>query len=295
MRVERVRYFLAAVEAGSIRSAASRCGISQPSLGQQITLLEEEIDIVLLTRSRRGVVPTPAGQALLEPMEQLVAAQDALHGAAMEARGSYSGTVRIGGGSATVANVIAPVVGMLREQYPELRFSVREEASADIESGIVAGDLDIAVITEPEHAPPPGLRRTPLFDVPIGGQLRADHPLSGREYLRWRDLRAWPIVTMRPGTVLWDRMRSQLPEADVVIEAMSARTVRVMVARGAGIGVLAGFDGVRETGNLRWIPISDAEDVRICLVERSDIRPSASSLVVRRLLQERAAQLGPRG
>lgn len=292
VRVERARYFLAAVQTGSIRAAASRCGISQPSLGQQIALLEEELDVVLLTRSRRGVLPTPAGQALLGPMAQLVAAQDAVHGAAMEARGSYRGSVRMGGGSVTVANVLAPVVGMLREQHPGLRFSVREGASADIESAVVAGDLEVAVITEPEHAPAPGLRRTPLFDAPVGVHVRADHPLAGREQLRWQDLQTWPIVTMRPGTVLWDMMRRQLPAADVVIEAVSASTVRAMVERGAGIGVLAGFDGVRETRALPWIPISDADNVRICLVERSDTRPSTSSLIVRRLLRARAAELG---
>ncbi|MEQ3553240.1 LysR family transcriptional regulator [Pseudonocardia nematodicida] len=291
MRVERARYFLAAVETGSFRSAAARCRISQPSLGQQIALLEEELDVVLLTRSRTGVRPTPAGQALLEPMARLVAAQDAVHGAAMEARGSYHGSVRVGGVSVTVEMLVAPVVGRVREQHPGLRFSVREGASADVEAAVLAGDLDLAVITAPAEPPAPGIRRVPLFDAPVGVHVRPDHPLAGRAQLHWRDLETWPIVTMRPGTVLWDLMRRRLPDADVVIEAMSARTVQVMVRQGAGVGVLARFGPVADDPDLAWIPLHDADDVGICLAERADSRPSRSALIVRRLLRARADEL----
>ena len=91
MRVERARYFLAAVETGSLRAAAARCGVSQPAIGQQIGLLEEELDVVLLTRSRTGVRPTPAGQALIDPMTRLVAAEDSVLGAATESGASACG------------------------------------------------------------------------------------------------------------------------------------------------------------------------------------------------------------
>ena len=142
MRVERARYFLAAVATGSLRSAAARCGVSQPTIGQQVALLEEELDVVLLTRTRHGVQPTAAGQALLEPLGRLVAAEDAVRGAAMDSSGTYRGTVQIGGVSVTAEMIVAPVVGRLREDHPGLRFAVREGASAGIEAAVLAGELD---------------------------------------------------------------------------------------------------------------------------------------------------------
>jgi DNA-binding transcriptional LysR family regulator len=68
MQVERARYLLAAVDTGSFRAAAARCGVSQPTLGQQVTSLEEELDVVLLIRSRHGVRLTPAGETMLGPL-----------------------------------------------------------------------------------------------------------------------------------------------------------------------------------------------------------------------------------
>jgi DNA-binding transcriptional LysR family regulator len=291
MRVERARYFLAAVETGSLRLAAARCGVSQPTLGQQVALLEEELDVVLLTRSRRGVRPTPAGQALIEPLSRLVAAEEAVRGAAMDSNGTYSGRVQIGGVSVTVETIVTPVVGRLREKHPGLRFTVREGASTAIEAAVLAGELDFGVITMPLRSAASGLRRVPLVSAPIGVYVRADHPLAGRDQVDWRDLETWPVVTMRPGTVMWAMLHRQVPHPDIVVEAMSARTVKVMVGQGVGLGFLARFDTSADVPDLTWIPLRDAPPVHLCLVQRQDTLPSRSALIVRRLIQATANEL----
>jgi len=294
MRVERARYFLAAVEAGSLRSAAAQCGVSQPTIGQQIALLEEELDVVLLTRSRRGVRPTPAGQALLEPLGALVAAEDSVRGVAMESAGAYHGEVRIGAVSVTAETVVAPVVGDLLENHPGLRFTVREGASVDVEAAVQHGDLDFGVVTMPLQPPAAGLQRVPLLSAPIGVHVRTDHPLADRDHLRWADLDGRPIVTMRSGTVLWEMLHRHLEEPDDVVQAMSARTVKVMVARGAGLGVLAQIETSVDIADLAWIPVLDAQPIELCLVQRKDTQPSRSALIVRHLIRARAEELAER-
>lgn len=294
MRVERARYFLAAVEAGSLRSAAALCGVSQPTIGQQIALLEEELDVVLLTRSRRGVRPTPAGQALLDPLNRLVAAEDSVRGVAMDSAGTYHGQVQIGAVSVTAETIVAPVVGDLLENHPGLRFSVREQASVDVEAAVLAGDLDFGVITMPLTPPVDGLLRVPLLSAPLGVQVRVDHPLAGRDHLHWDDLAGWPIVAMRAGTVLWELLHRNVDEPDVVVQAMSARTVKVMVARGAGLGVLAQIETSLDVADLAWIPLLDARPVELCLVQRMDKQPSRSALIVRQLIHAKTDELAIR-
>jgi len=294
VRVERARYFLAAIETGSLRAAAAKCGVSQPALGQQIALLEEELDVVLLTRSRHGVRPTPAGQSLVEPLARLVAAEDAVRQTAMEASGVYRGRVQIGGVSVTTETIIAPVVGRLRERHPGLRFTVREGASAAIEAAVLDGELDFGVVTMPDEPAAPGLRRIPLMSTPVGVCLRVDHPLAGRDHVHWRDIETWPIVTMRTGTVMWDVLHRHVASPDVVVQAMSARGVQLMVAEGAGIGVLARFDPPRDIPDVTWLPLRDAPPVHVCLTQRRDGRPSPSALIVRRLIRARAGELAGR-
>ena len=291
MRVERARYFLAAVATGSLRSAAARCGVSQPTIGQQVALLEEELDVVLLTRTRHGVQPTAAGQALLEPLGRLVAAEDAVRGAAMDSSGTYRGTVQIGGVSVTAEMIVAPVVGRLREDHPGLRFAVREGASAGIEAAVLAGELDFGVVTTPLHPPATGLRRVPLLSAPVGVYVRDDHPLAGRDHVHWRDLEAWPVVTMRAGTVMWEMLHRNVRDPDIVVEAMSARTVKVMVGQGVGLGVRARFETSADIPDLSWTPLRDAPPVHLCLVQRRDGQPSRSALIVRRLIRSTVDEL----
>ncbi|GAB3474054.1 LysR family transcriptional regulator [Nocardiopsis coralliicola] len=291
MRVERARYFLAAVETGSLRAAAARCGVSQPTHGQQVSLLEEELDVVLLTRSRNGVRPTAAGQAMIEPLSRLVAAEDAVRAAAADSGGAYQGKVAIGAISVVAETLVAPVVARLRADHANLRFSVAEISSGEIEERVRDGALDFGVISTPAAAAAGGVRRAPLLTAPLGAVVRMDHLLAQRDELTWQDLAAWPIVTMRSGTVMWERLHENVADPDVVVQAVSDRSVKVMVSHGAGIGVLAPFRTSTDVPGLRWIPLRGAAPVEICLVQRGDSRPSPAALVVRRLVEEQARSL----
>jgi len=173
----------------------------------------------------------------------------------MDTRGSYRGRVQVGGVSVTAETIVAPVVRLLREQHPALRFTVREGASVDIEAAVLAGDLDFGVITMPTSPAAAGLRRIPLLSALVGIHVRTDHPLAGRDHVHWRDLETWPIITMRAGTVMWEMLHRHLRDPDVVVEAMSARTVKVMVGHGAGVGILARFDTSADVPDLVWIPL----------------------------------------
>src|SRR5882724_3647020 len=67
MELRHLRYLIAAAETGSLTEAAERrLYTSQPSLSRQIRDLESEVGVELLSRSVRGVEPTPAGKAFLD-------------------------------------------------------------------------------------------------------------------------------------------------------------------------------------------------------------------------------------
>ncbi|HET6242671.1 MAG TPA: LysR family transcriptional regulator, partial [Arthrobacter sp.] len=65
MQLRQLEYFLAIWESGSFSGAASRLYVTQPSLSQQIRILEKELGSALLERGRHGVTLTPAGRAFL--------------------------------------------------------------------------------------------------------------------------------------------------------------------------------------------------------------------------------------
>jgi len=64
MELRHLRHFVAVVDAGNLSKAADRVCITQPALTRSIKNLEAYLAAELLERRPRGIVPTPAGDAL---------------------------------------------------------------------------------------------------------------------------------------------------------------------------------------------------------------------------------------
>src|SRR5215510_3517268 len=62
----RARAFLVTAEEGSLSAAARALGMAQPTLGRQVSALEEELGVVLFERIGRGLKLTEGGLDLLE-------------------------------------------------------------------------------------------------------------------------------------------------------------------------------------------------------------------------------------
>lgn len=72
MDLKSLKYFVAAVDAGSITGASKQCFVAQPSITIAINKLESEFDTVLLTRHKKGVTPTSAGQQFYQHSKALL-------------------------------------------------------------------------------------------------------------------------------------------------------------------------------------------------------------------------------
>ena len=65
-RLQQLRGFCYAVQAGSISKAAERMYLSQPSVSLQIQALERELNVTLFERRGPRIRLTPEGQVLYE-------------------------------------------------------------------------------------------------------------------------------------------------------------------------------------------------------------------------------------
>lgn len=62
MELRHLRYFISVAEGGGFVRASAALRIAQPALSRQIHDLEEELDVLLFERSRRGASLTVAGE-----------------------------------------------------------------------------------------------------------------------------------------------------------------------------------------------------------------------------------------
>lgn len=117
----------------SFTRAAAQMGVSTSAVSHAVRGLEERLNIRLLNRTTRTVVPTEAGERLLETVSALFDGVDAELARLGELRDKPSGMIRITTSAHAAKTILEPALRPLLAAYPDLSV----ELSAD------AGFIDI--------------------------------------------------------------------------------------------------------------------------------------------------------
>lgn len=114
----RARAFLVTAEEGSLTAAARALGMAQPTLGRQVSALEDELGVVLFERVGRGLTLTPSGHELLDHVRAMGDAAGRVSLAAGGQSQSVTGLVRITANEIYSAFLLPPLVEKLRREAP---------------------------------------------------------------------------------------------------------------------------------------------------------------------------------
>lgn len=126
LRLRDLFVFFTVVEYGSMTRAASKLGVSTPSISEAIAGLEQTLGVRLLDRSPKGVVTTPYGEALLARGR---AAFDELRQGIRDIEfiaDPHTGELRIGCPEHIAAGFLLPVMELITRDYPRVRFHVHQ-------------------------------------------------------------------------------------------------------------------------------------------------------------------------
>ncbi|MDM0049244.1 LysR family transcriptional regulator [Variovorax sp. J22R115] len=184
--IEQLKTLVAVVEAGSLTAAAPVVFLSQSAVSEQMRKLEERVGQSLLTRSKVGVTPTPAGLRLIGHARRILALSDE---AFRDLRGeSLQGELRLAVTDYFRPGDLTRLLSRLGEGYPGVRLNVSVLKSGAIEAGYARGDFDVGlsmrIVGNPTDEKAKGsarvaaLRRESLAWMGAeGGRTRRDEPL----------------------------------------------------------------------------------------------------------------------
>ena len=144
-----LRSFLSVAETGAITEAAERIGITQPALSRRLQQLEEHLGVKLLVRGRKGVVLTEIGRLVQSEAQGIVAHYERMREMVTSHQRLEGGTVRIGGGATAVSYMLPEAIAAFQAAHPQVRFQMREAGSSEIADDVVAGHLELGVVTLP--------------------------------------------------------------------------------------------------------------------------------------------------
>lgn len=118
------RVFLAVAECGSLSEAARRLNSSQPTIGRQIQSLEQALGRKLFARMPRGMVPTPAGEAILDAVRGMAEAALAVERRLSAGASDLPGEVRIAATEGIGSQWLTARLADFRRRHPEIVLTV---------------------------------------------------------------------------------------------------------------------------------------------------------------------------
>jgi LysR family nitrogen assimilation transcriptional regulator len=133
MEIRQLRYFIAAAEAGNLRSASSSIHISHSALSMSIKNLEEDLGVALLHKNRNGVQMTFAGEQFLTAAHSLLRQIDDLRASLPGSVDSPTGNVRLGLPYGLNNALAAPLFELLVDRFPGINLEIEEGNTTSLE------------------------------------------------------------------------------------------------------------------------------------------------------------------
>lgn len=146
MDIRHIRYFLEITRQGSISKAAKVLQMTQPPLSAALKNLEEELGVRLLERTPRGIVPTNAGELLLQKGGRLVDETDQLARELSRQGKGLSGTLHLAVILPFAWAYLPRVLARFRELSPHADVTLTDVEPGTVIEGIRTGALDVAIV-----------------------------------------------------------------------------------------------------------------------------------------------------
>jgi DNA-binding transcriptional LysR family regulator len=258
-----LRLFVAACERGNIRQAAVEAHIEPSAISKRIAQLEDSLGTQLLERSRRGVAPTPAGQALLEHARTLLFTLGRIEADAAAFSSGVQGQVRlVASASAIAEHLLDDIAAFLREPaHRAIQVDIEERHSADVVRFVRDGNAALGICWDQLDAGP--LECLPYRHDELVLAVPPDHPLASRSSISYSETLDHDQVGMPPWSAVTRTLEQDAARAGrrvawrVVVSNFDA-AFRVVVA-GLAISVLPAQVGAiyRKQFGLCLIPIDE--------------------------------------
>jgi DNA-binding transcriptional LysR family regulator len=242
MELKHLASFIAIAEQLSFVRASKQLHLSQPALTGQIQKLEEELGVQLLSRNRRSVRLTDAGQIfLVEARATLAKARQAAERAQRAARGEI-GRLRIGFVSSAVLQILPSTVVAFRKRYPNVRLDLMNLRTVSQVKALIRRSIDIGFLRLPlSHDQ---LKITVVHREPFVLILPKGHPLARNQQISISALHDEPFVAYgrrwAPG--FFDAVVQMCTREgfspNITQETSEMYTAIALVAAGVGVAIL---------------------------------------------------------
>lgn len=281
-----LRLFCEVVDAGSITAGAARCALALAAASTRIRNMETTLGALLLTRSRQGVVATPAGNMLLKHARGLLDQSARMREDLSAFAGGLSGEVRLLANTNALTEFLPEPLSLFLAAHPQVNVDLEERLSDEIvgliaegvgDIGIVAGTVDVG-----------RLQTYPFRSDRFVVVAARDHILAARTAMSFAEVLDFDVVGLERSASLQRFLTAKAAREGRPLKARiqlrSFDAVCRLVAAGVGVGVVPRTTAHRAAQTMA-LSITDLTDdwalreLTIVVRAEEELRPYARELV----------------
>jgi DNA-binding transcriptional LysR family regulator len=240
----RLNIFLKLAELNSFSHTAWALYLTQPTISQHISALENTLGTSLFDRRGKEIQLTRAGEILYRYARQIyILSEEALQSLEL-LKGKKGGTVIVGASTIPGEYVLPAIIGQFKDHYPGIKIILKISDTAKIAKDLLDFKIDIGVIgAKTGHK---NIRFSRFLDDRLVLIVPRKHPWWKRHFVEPADLLSEPFVLREPGsgsrTTIekeFDHYNINIEQLNVAAETGSTTAVKQAVKANLGISIVS--------------------------------------------------------
>ncbi|AGW90236.1 MULTISPECIES: LysR family transcriptional regulator [Cupriavidus] len=238
--IRQLRAFVLVVQKGSFTAAGNAMHLTQSALSQLVRDLETALGTQLIDRTTRRTSPTAVGQEFFASAQRILSELEHAVGNVDKLLALQRGRVVIAAPLILSSTLLPKILATFRSEHPGVDAlvldSLTDQVLPNVRSGIA--DLGIGTFRRTED----DLSSVLLFSEPLVAVFPRRHALARLGRLTWQDLKGFPLLTLRSGSVFRELTQAGFVAGELpfepALEATYSGTLIALVKAGLGVAIV---------------------------------------------------------
>jgi len=297
-----LRLFISVCETGNIARAGQRANIVGSAISKRLAQLEDTVGAKLLTRKRRGVEPTEAGETLLEHARAILASSDRIERDMSAYASGVKGQVRILATASVLAESLAEDIAsfLQAEAHRNIRVDMEERVSNEVVRGVKEGIASLGICWDAAEFH--GLAHRPYRGDRLAVVTAPGHPLAEQEAVFFEEALAYEHVSMPAAGAVLRMLQTAASNSGrtlrhrVTVSNFDSAFRVVLAGLAISVAPIEVATPYALAHGLRVLPLKDAWSRRrfaICMRSETGLTAAAALLLEHLVAAGAAAQPAP--
>jgi len=264
MEINQIRYVIKVAQHQNFSRAAEELFITQPTLSQQISKLEKELDLILFERTTRSVKLTRVGEEFVEKAIKVISAWEDLELVMKKQKNLENGRIVVGILPTLSQLGLTHHIASFLEKYQDIKIDFVEAWSEALIPLLHSNKVDIAFFNPlffKGKDKDPYIEHYPLLEDSVVLIVNKHHAFAKKPFVTLEQLNNIPVIMLTGNCSIRKTIDSVFTKHNinplVVCECSSVETVMSLISEGMGISFLSSkvASNYKKYKNIKIIPI----------------------------------------